>query len=102
MKLKDTVALMLLSGLAMAASTGLVIPPDQPLCRLYSIIQLFGTAGGVLLAAYAGFHLATSHEQTERNNAKMMIQGAILGVIIIWLAPLVVKYLAGSSDLCGW
>ena len=102
MKLKSMLSLMAAAGLALAQGAALVIPIDQPICRLYSLIQVVGTIGGVLLAAYAGLNLSTSHELTERNNSKLMIQGAILGVIIIWLAPLIVKYLVGATDICGW
>ena len=84
------------------AADPITIPPDQPICRLYGLIQLFGTIGGVLVAAYAGFQLATSHETAERNNAKTLISGVMLGLIIIWIAPLLVKSLVGAGDMCGW
>ena len=80
----------------------LVIPPDQPICRLYGMIQLFATIGGVLAAAYAGFTLATSHDMTERSNAKLLLGGVVIGLIIVWIAPLVVKNLVGATDVCGW
>lgn len=102
MKLKETIGLVALSGLVMAQTAGLIIPPDQPICKLYSLIQLFGTLAGVVAACYAGFKMATSHELTERNNAKTLIEGALLGLIIIWIAPSVVKYMVGSSNVCGW
>ena len=89
-----------MAGLVMAA--GIVIPPDQPICRLYSLIQLCGSLGAVLLASYAGFTLATTHDMNERNNAKNYIQGAVLGLIIIWIAPLAIKTLIGGGDICGW
>ena len=100
MKLKELVPALALVGLA-AADT-IVIPPDQPICRLYSLIQLLGTIGGVLVASYAGLHLATSHELTERNNAKTLLSGVVIGLIIIWLSPIVIKYLVGGADICGW
>lgn len=97
---------MLLTGgllcLAGLVSAQLVIPPDQPICRLYGMIQLFATIGGILAAAYAGFTLATSHDLNERNNAKLLLGGVVIGLIIVWLAPLVVKNLVGATDVCGW
>ena len=88
-----------LAGLAFADFT---IPPDQPICRLYGMIQLFAVIGGILAAAYAGFVLATSHDLAERGNAKMFLGGVVIGLIIVWLAPLVVKELVGAGDICGW
>lgn len=102
MKLKDTLAALALTGLAAAQSAGLVIPADQPICRIYTVIQVLGTAGGILAAGYGGFKIASSHELTERNNAKMLIEGVLIGLIIIYAAPFVVKYIVGSSSMCGW
>ena len=94
------IALLGLMGFAFA--TGIVIPPGQPICNLYGLIQTFGTIGGILVAAYAGFILASSHEIEARNTSKLLISGVVLGLIIIWLAPLVVQSLVGASGVCGW
>ncbi len=80
----------------------IVIPQDQPICRLYGLLQTFGTAAGILVAAYAGFILASSNEIEERNKSKLLISGVVMGLIVIWLAPLVVKSLVGATDVCGW
>ncbi|VVB65827.1 Uncharacterised protein [Candidatus Gugararchaeum adminiculabundum] len=103
-KIKTTLALTALSALvaAQTSTAGLQIPPDQPVCRLYGLIQVFGTVAGVIVAAYAGFILASSHEIEGRNSAKNLIAGAVMGLVIIWLAPLVVKSLVGATDVCGW
>jgi MFS family permease len=97
---------MLLAGCALClagvAFADFTIPPDQPICRLYGMIQLFAVIGGIIAAAYAGFILTTSHDLAERGNAKMFLSGVIIGLIVIWLAPLVVKELVGASNVCGW
>ncbi|MFH2023052.1 MAG: hypothetical protein ABIJ10_01945 [Candidatus Micrarchaeota archaeon] len=80
----------------------LEIPEDQPICRLYGIIQVLGTVAGVIIAAYAGLILASSHDLIEKNAAKSLIGGVILGLIVIWIAPLLVKNLVNSADICGW
>ena len=90
---------LLLAGLCFA---DLTIPPDQPICRLYGMIQVLGTVAGILVAAYAGFVLASSHELTERNTAKSLLGGVIIGLIVIWIAPLLVRNLVNSSGICGW
>ena len=90
---------LLLLGLSFA---DLTIPADQPVCRLYGMIQILGTVAGVLVAAYAGFILASSHELTERNTAKALLAGVIIGLIIIWMAPVLVKSLVNSAGICGW
>ena len=55
-----------------------------------------------LSAAYAGFILTSSNEINERNNSKMLLSGVVLGLIIIWIAPLVVQNLVGAASVCGW
>lgn len=99
MNKKTLVLALLLMGLSFA---DLTIPSDQPVCRLYGMIQVFGTVAGVIVAAYAGFILASTHELTERNTAKALLSGVIVGLIIIWLAPVLVKNLVNSSGICGW
>ena len=99
MNFKNLALALLLLGLSFA---DLTIPADQPVCRLYGMIQILGTVGGVLVAAYAGFVLASSHEITEKNAAKAMLGGVIIGLIIIWIAPLLVKNLVNSAGICGW
>ena len=95
-------ALLSLFALAGLVSADLVIPADQPICRLYGIIQVLGTIAGVLIAAYGGFILASSNDIAERNSAKQLLGGVIIGLIIIWIAPLLVKSLVGATDVCGW
>ncbi|MFA4983181.1 MAG: hypothetical protein WC588_03110 [Candidatus Micrarchaeia archaeon] len=95
----EAAALLCLAGLPFAE---LVIPPDQPICRLYGMIQLFATIGGILAASYSGFTLATSHDLAERGNAKLFLGGVVIGLMIVWIAPLVVKELVGAGDVCGW
>ena len=99
MNKKGLVLALLLLGLSFA---DLVIPSDQPVCRLYGMIQVLGTIAGVIVAAYAGFTLASSHELTERNTAKALLGGVVIGLIIIWMAPVVVKSLVNSAGICGW
>ncbi len=99
MKLRSVALVLLMAGLCFA---DLVIPPDQPICRLYGMIQILGTVAGILVAAYAGFILASSHEIMEKNSAKTLLGGVMIGLIIIWIAPLLVKNLVNSAGICGW
>jgi len=99
MKIKMLALALLLFGLCFA---DLEIPEDQPVCRLYGMIQVLGTVAGILVAAYSGFILASSHDLADRNNAKALLGGVIIGLIIIWIAPVLVKSLVDSSDICGW
>ncbi len=96
---KQLAIALLLLGLSFA---DLTIPSNQPICNLYGILKSVGTIVGVLVAAYAGFILASTHDLTERNAAKSLLAGVAMGLIIIWLAPLIVTNLVGSGSVCGW
>lgn len=102
MKMKYAIPMLAFAGLALAQGTGLVIPPDQPICRLYSILQMLGSVGGVVMMSYGGFNLATTHDATERNNSKALLGGVMLGLAIIWVAPILIQFLVGTSNVCGW
>ncbi len=99
MNIKGLALALLLAGLCFA---DLIIPENQPICNLYGIIRTLGTIAGVLAAAYGGFILATCHETKERGDAKNLISGAIIGLMVIWLAPLLIKALVDSNAICGW
>ncbi len=94
--------LALFSLVGLAAAQSIVIPADQPICRLYGIIRLLATVIGVIVAAVAGIQLTTSDDTNARNSAKGMISGVVVGLIVIWLAPILVKSLVGAGDICGW
>jgi len=100
LKIKTMLFSLFLSGAFFAAA--LTIPKDQPICNLYGIIQTIGSICGALVAAYGGLTLATSHETNERNSGKQLLAGAIICLIIIWIAPLVIKNLVNATDICGW
>ncbi|VVB70445.1 Uncharacterised protein [uncultured archaeon] len=84
------------------SSSVLSITDDQPLCKIYSLIKTLGSIVAIIMLAYAGFQLIASTDMLDRSNAKNILAGAIIGLIIIWLAPLLVKFLTGSTDVCGF
>ena len=92
--------LALVTGAVMAQA--ITIPTDQPVCKLYGLIQVLGTVAGILLAAYGGFLLTSSHEMEERFKAKLLLSGVVIGIIIIWIAPVIVKALVNTGGVCGW
>ncbi len=85
-----------------STSNTIVITADQPLCKIYSLIKTLGSIIAVIMLAYAGFQLIYSTDMAGRSSAKNLLAGAIIGLVIIWLAPLLVKFLTGSSDVCGF
>jgi len=50
--------------------------------------------------AYAGFSLATSKDAAKRNEWKEVVAGVFVGLILLFLAPLIAAQLAGGH-YCG-
>ncbi|VVB69980.1 TrbC/VIRB2 family protein [uncultured archaeon] len=96
LKKKLLVLTLVLSGLALAADP-LTIPADQPICRIYSLIQTIGTIVAVIMLAYSGFQLMSATDLVDRKKAKNMLMYTILGLVIIWLAPLIIQYITQST-----
>lgn len=66
----------------------------EPLIKIYNFIKYAATVVGVLMFAYAGITFVTAGgEQAKKERAKQMAAGVIIGLILIWIAPLVVMYL---------
>ncbi|MEW6036563.1 MAG: hypothetical protein AB1529_08180 [Candidatus Micrarchaeota archaeon] len=99
MNLKSITMLLLVGGMAFAEFS---IPSDQPICNLYGLLKTFGTVVGIIVAAYSGFMLASVTDLKERNDAKALLGGVAVGLIVIWIAPLVITNLVGAESVCGW
>ena len=69
----------------------------EPLMRIYRFIKYVATAIGVLVITIAGIVAITSGNDPERRNkAKEMIGYVLIGILIIWLAPLIVQIVVGG------
>lgn len=97
--MKNLLISLILLGVVLAAP--LTIPPDQPLCKMYDLFKIIATIVGIGGIVYGGFIFQTSHEIHDRQKAKMIIAGALIGLAIVWIAPTLISYLSGSS-VCGW
>ena len=54
----------------------------------------------IVMAAYAGFILATSRDVRQRGEWKEMLGGIALGLILLYLAPLLASQVTGGN-YCG-
>jgi len=65
-----------------------------PLMKIYDFLKYAATAIGVLMFVYAGIIFVTAGgEQAKKEKAKNMAVGVVIGLVLIWVAPLVVRYL---------
>ena len=64
-----------------------------PVLKVYNFIKYAATIIGVLVLVFAGISFITAGGETgKKEKAKNMAVGVVIGLIVIWVAPLVVKY----------
>ena len=65
-----------------------------PVMKVYNFIKYAATVVAVLFLVFAGITFITSgSDQAKRESAKMMATYVVIGLIIIWVAPIIVSYL---------
>jgi type IV secretory pathway VirB2 component (pilin) len=68
----------------------------EPVMKIYNFIKYAATVLAVLFLIFAGVTFITSGgDQAKREQAKAMATYIVVGLIIIWIAPLVVGFLVG-------
>lgn len=66
----------------------------EPLDRVYSVVQALVSVIGMIVITFAGFKFMSSGENLQaRESSKNMLAYAIIGLLIIWVAPFLVNYL---------
>ena len=66
----------------------------EPLMKIYNFIKYAATMVGVLRFVFAGIIFVTAGgEQAKKDKAKHMAMGVVIGLVLIWVAPLIVNYL---------
>ncbi len=68
----------------------------EPVMKIYNFIKYSATVLAVVFLVFAGVtFIMSGGDQAKRESAKMMGTYIIIGLIIIWVAPLIVEYLVG-------
>lgn len=66
----------------------------QPVMKIYNFIKYAATVLAVMFIVFAGITFITSgNDQAKREQAKAMGTYIVIGLIVIWVAPLIVNYL---------
>ncbi|MFH0955304.1 MAG: pilin [Candidatus Micrarchaeota archaeon] len=70
----------------------------EPLNKIYDLIKAIVTLVALIALTYAGGRLATSGDNIQaREGAKSMITYCIAGLVMVWVAPLVVSFLTPAA-----
>lgn len=66
----------------------------SPVMKIYNFIKYAATVAGVLMLVFAGVSFVMSGgDQAKKEKAKHMAIGVVIGLIVIWVAPLVVEFI---------
>ena len=68
----------------------------EPVMKVYNLIKYIATAIAVLVLLFAGInYIISGSDPGKREKAKSMAMYVIIGLIIIWAAPLIVNFIVG-------
>jgi len=82
---------LLVSHFAFAATVNDI---TAPITRIYDLIKGIVAVIGIIAITIAGaMYMFSGSNIQNRENAKSMVSYAIIGLVLVWVAPLVVGYL---------
>jgi len=68
----------------------------NPVMKIYNLIKYSATAIAVMVLLFAGVsYMLSGDNPAKREQAKSMITYVVIGLIVIWVAPLLVNFIVG-------
>ena len=68
----------------------------EPVMKIYNFVKYAATVLAVVFLVFAGItFIMSGNDQAKREQAKMMATYIVIGLIVIWVAPLIVSFLVG-------
>ena len=68
----------------------------EPVLKVYNFVKYAATAIAVIVLLFAGVsYMLSGSDPKKRDNAKNMAMYVIIGLIVIWAAPLIVNFIVG-------
>jgi len=68
----------------------------QPVMNIYNLVKYSATVLAVLVLLFAGVnYMIAGDDPKKRETAKNMAMYVIIGLIVIWAAPIVVNFIIG-------
>ena len=69
----------------------------KPVMKVYNLVKYVASAIAVLVLLFAGInYMISGSNQKKRDDAKNMAMYVIVGLVIIWVAPLLVNFITGG------
>lgn len=90
-KLLAITCLLLITQMVFAASVSDI---TAPITKIYDLIKGVISVIGIIAITIAGaMYMFSGSNIQNRENAKSMVSYAIVGLVLVWVAPLIVGYL---------
>ena len=68
----------------------------EPVMKIYNLVKYSATVLAVVVLLFAGLTYMTSGSNpAKREQAKNMVMYVVIGLIVIWIAPLIVNFIVG-------
>ena len=68
----------------------------EPVMKIYNLIKYSATALAVIVMLFAGVnYMSSGSNPAKREQAKNMLMYVIIGLLVIWAAPLIVDFIVG-------
>src|SRR3989344_7534224 len=89
--------LFLLAPAVMAAGVSDI---TAPITKIYDLIKGIVSVLGIIAITVAGaMYMFSGSNIQSRENAKSMVSYAVVGLVLVWVAPLVVNYLTAPAGV---
>ena len=86
--------LLLFSGFVFAAEVDQI---TAPISKIYDLIKAVVSILGIIAITVAGaYYMFSGSNIQARDNAKSTVSYAVVGLVLVWVAPLIVTYLTAA------
>jgi len=66
----------------------------EPVMKIYNLIKYVATVVAVIVLLFAGLtYMTAGSNPAKREQAKSMIMYVVIGLVVIWIAPLIVNFI---------
>jgi hypothetical protein len=95
---KSLIVLMVLMLATQFAFAATVADITAPIMKIYDLIKGIVSIVGIIAITGAGaMYMLSGSNIQNRENAKSMVSYAVIGLVLVWVAPLLVGYLTAPT-----
>lgn len=89
--------LLLFSGTVFASEPTQIDKIKEPINKIYDLMKsVISVLGIIAITAAGALYMFAGNNIQQREQAKGMVSYAVVGLVLVWVAPLVVTYLTAA------